>query len=238
MTELLCVDGILLDDAQDSVCIGGVAVSAVCIGGNIVWERANASAITAEITCAPSPDNPGGADPSTGSLTGLEDTFESEIPDGGNKALLLSVHSITGGTGPYTVDFTEVQWFISYDNPAVYGAEVFWGLNMNIVPLTGAGSNSVSGSSGITQPPLGSPVNPGAIVTGVGAGDFAAFGPRLTVPSVPFTPFFFSHNYNGVPASVVTITDSLGASVQIQIPTCGDTWTVQPDAGGGGPLAP
>lgn len=233
MTELLCVSGSLLDDGQASICIGGEQPSSACFSGNIVWQTGSApSVIAAQITCAPSVNNPGGADPNTGTFTQLLDSPQTGLPPGGNKALLLSVHNITGGTGPYTVDFTQVQWSITYDAPYSYDVEVFWGLNMNFVSLTGSGGNSVAGGTGITQP-SGSPLNSGAIVSGVGASDYASFGPRLTVPTVPYTPFSFSHQTVG---GIVTVTDSLGASQSFPLTFCGSTWAVTGGGGGGGPL--
>ena len=191
-----------------------------------------ASALSATMTFAPTVANPGGADPNAGAELELLDVIwqaTGGVPDGLNKALYLVVSGIAGGTGPYTVDFSGVQWSMTPDNLTLVGAEVFWGLNQNVVPLTGTGNQSIApisaGVSG-TAPAA-------AVVTGLTSADFASFAPRLNVPTLPplaNTPILFAHTYA---SGTVTVTDSASNTLVLTVPAYFDDWSLVNGSGGG-----
>lgn len=187
---------------------------------------AAAPAITASISYAPSPGNLGGPDPATGTFAGLLDVGGGAVPSGGNKGLYLVVSGISGGVGPYTVDFEGVQWQIQddYSGPGTYvdEIEVFWGKNLGVVSNTGTGNLSLTGNPGGvfgTAPAAAS-------VPAVSGSDYAAFVPRGTIlqsGNAALLPVNLFHSYS---AGSVVITDSASNSVTVPVPAYSDDWNI------------
>lgn len=234
------------DNANGTLTFGGVCPAAgshtVTVTGtngqgaaSAVWtiiSSAVAVPLAATLTFAPSAANLGGADPAAGTLSELLDVSWQAlggVPDGLNKALYLVVSGITGGIGPYTVDFSGVEWSITTDVTLAKGVEVFWGLNQHLVPITGAGNQSIA--VGLTGQAGTAPA--AAVVTGLTSADFASFAPRLRVPILlprGATPILFTHGYA---AGTVTVTDAASNTLVLTVPAYTDDWELV-DAGSGG----
>lgn len=205
------------------------AGSTMTIGNSIVANAAT-SVISATINVAPSFSNPGGADPSAGTNTSLIDTSGDGQPSpsiGLHKSLMLVVSNISGGTGPYTVDFSGVSWSIGFTSTTpsldpAWDAEVFWDANVNVVDVNATGNQSVAGTNGT----VGGATPAGSTVSGLTSADYAKLAPRLTVPIAPnaaILPVTVTHQYLG---GSIVITDSLGATETINFPSFNDSWEV------------
>lgn len=213
---------------QDTVdpCRGGSTVTSVCRGG----EELLLAPITATFTYAPTTANLGGADPTSGTLTELDDAPGAGAPSGGlNKGLYAVVSGITGGDGgPYTVNFAGLSWqideeagFTQIDNIALH-----WAANQNLLGVAATPNQlvAVAGSMHSGLAPIGASV-PG-VVASTG---YAMFTAQIRAGNDPTPAFGGAYEFvHSMGAGTVTVTDGSGNSATITAPAITDEWFATP----------
>lgn len=183
-----------------------------------------ATAITAEAVYAPSVDFP------DGTFTELLDVASTDVASGGaNKGLALIIRNISGGDGgPYTVDFSQVDWIVQEDGTSMDRVEVNWGKNTLPILLNpvAAQQATVNGPSSPPGAGLSGGNHAGAIVANVTASDWAGIRPTAVLTTAPpngLLPYFIGCGY---PNNVVVVSDGSGNSMNINVSAHSDLYSI------------
>ena len=163
-------------------------------------------AITATLTYAPSVDNPGVMDPDLGTFTELLIVVNPVDVTSISKRLSVVLHDIDGGDGgPYSVDFSNVNYHISSFHCGfigfVNGVDLRW-----YVSSFGAAQAANQSNTG-TFPGT-------ATVTGVLNSDYAWCGATAVWSAIPTHSAIVRHTFSGN----VTVSDGSGNSLVIDLP--------------------
>lgn len=225
---VFCRDGV---DMCGNLCRGAVPMDGVCRDAADMCPDPVVSPITATFTYAPTVGNPGGANPSLGTLTELLDVPPGVVGVELNKGIYAVVSDVQGGDGgPYTVDFSGLPWRLDQrDIDAAVDVDFSsavvesWGLNMHLLAGTDPGLAStptVVGTTSGTAPAA-------AVVSGVNAGtDFASYIPQTRSSGTSTSAeLWFQHTVGPVS---VTVTDGSGNMLTLTAPARIDSWLRPP----------